>query len=45
MLSAAGQMLTDDEHLALMKAIKSRWASDHERGQDGGGDGGQPMAR
>jgi hypothetical protein len=44
MRMAAGQ-LPEDEFVALMTAIKSRWHSVHERGDDdGGGDGGQPTA-
>ena len=43
-LTAAAQLI-DDEFLVLMKAIKSRWDSVHEPGDnDGGGDGGQPRA-
>jgi hypothetical protein len=45
MLGSAEQMLTDDEFLALIRAIKSRWHSVHEPGDDiGGHDGGQPAA-
>jgi hypothetical protein len=41
----ATAQLPDDEYLALMKAIKSRWHSVQEPGDDGGGgDGGQPRA-
>jgi hypothetical protein len=44
MRTAAAQLI-DDEFLVLMKAIKSRWDSVHEPGDnDGGGDGGQPRA-
>jgi hypothetical protein len=44
-LRIAASELSDDEFLALMKAIKSRWHSVHERGDDGDdGGGGQPTA-
>ncbi len=42
---AAGQLLTDDEFVALMTAIKSRWHAGHQPGDDHrGGNGGQPAA-
>jgi hypothetical protein len=45
MLGAAETLLTDDEFLALIRAIKSQRVLVHERGDDAGGhDGGQGAA-
>ena len=45
MLGTAETLLTDEEYVALIMAFKSRRASVHEPGDDGGcGDGGQPTA-
>jgi len=42
---AAEQILTDDEYVAVIRAIKNRRVSVHELGDDdGGGDGGQSTA-
>jgi hypothetical protein len=47
MLGTAETLLSDDEYLALMKAIKSRWAAAsklRDLGGRGKGNGGQPAA-